>query len=237
VGGQYKEGFLMTKSTKIWPGWPIEKSNNELVFGHDLRRKNQKKQLEKDRLRLLDWFDEKVPGVKTGVKDLIIDEQITDQIQQLIEETLNTGRNHYYLRHFIRTGLIAGKEKLNWQTAIPPAEIIWHSHKPIITPDEFHNFNLLKKINSKFIDHITPPNLNNSLQVTQFIYGRLLYSAVIFGGLTDTAALLQLPYCTKNIKRYKGFVWELWSNLVYRAKQRLLLMLPPLVCHLGISRC
>jgi len=30
---------------------------------------------------------------------------------------------------------------------------------------------------------------------------------------------------------------ELWSNLVYRAKQRLLLMLPPLVCHLGTSRC
>lgn len=188
---------------KYWPGWPFIKTQDG-ALGHNRRRRQQAENQLKQQKKLLQRLDARAPGCALGVENIQISNLAIDEVNAWIDEQDSANRATTHLRRFLRAGLDKGAQELGWHVTLPPTELTIISEKNPITPDGFTQLAQLRKQIKVFEERLV--NQPNNLSVS-LIYGQLLFSATVFGGLADPKAMLQLPYVKEKIRHYKDYVW------------------------------
>lgn len=188
---------------KYWPGWPFIKTQDG-ALGHNRRRRQQAENQLKQQKKLLQRLDARAPGCALGAENIQISNLAIDEVNAWIDEQDSANRATTHLRRFLRAGLAKGAQELGWHVTLPPTELTIISEKNPITPDGFTQLAQLRKQIKVFEERLV--NQPNNLSVS-LIYGQLLFSATVFGGLADPKAMLQLPYVKEKIRHYKDYVW------------------------------
>lgn len=188
---------------KYWPGWPFIKTQDG-ALGHNRRRRQQAENQLKQQKKLLQRLDARAPGCALGVENIQISNLAIDEVNAWIDEQDSANRATTHLRRFLRAGLAKEAQELGWHVTLPPTELTIISEKNPITPDGFTQLAQLRKQIKGFEERLV--NQPNNLSVS-LIYGQLLFSATVFGGLADPKAMLQLPYVKEKIRHYKDYVW------------------------------
>lgn len=188
---------------KYWPGWPFIKTQDG-VLGPNRRRKQQAENQLNQQRKLLQILDAKVPGCALGAENIQISNLAIDEVNAWIDEQDSANRATTHLRRFLRSGLVKGAQELGWQVELPPTEMTIISEKNPITPDGFIQLAQLRKQICWFKERLVNPPSDSSISL---IYGQLLFSATVFGGLADPKAMLQLPYAKEKIRHHKDYVW------------------------------
>lgn len=188
---------------KYWPGWPFIKTQDG-ALGHNRRRSQQAENQLKQQKKLLQRLDARAPGCALGAENIQISNLAIDEVNAWIDEQDSANRATTHLRRFLRAGLAKGAQELGWHVTLPPTELTIISEKNPITPDGFTQLAQLRKQINVFEERLV--NQPNNLSVS-LIYGQLLFSATVFGGLADPKAMLQLPYAKNKICYHQEYVW------------------------------
>ncbi len=188
---------------KYWPGWPFIKTQDG-ALGHNRRRRQQAENQLKQQKKLLQRLDARAPGCALGAENIQISNLAIDEVNAWIDEQDSANRATTHLRRFLRAGLAKGAQELGWHVTLPPTELTIISEKNPITPDGFTQLAQLRKQINVFEERLV--NQPNNLSVS-LIYGQLLFSATVFGGLADPKAMLQLPYAKNKICYHQEYVW------------------------------
>ena len=185
---------------RVWVGWIFVKVRTEAAFGHFRRRKKHAEHQLSQQKKLLEILAAKVPVCKAGVADLAIPNTVLDEIDVWLDMQDSANRATTHLRRFLRAGLAKGLQELNWRVELPPAEMAFISEQNPITPNDLIHLAQLRQQITAFEEQLQRPMQDLSVSMR---YGQMLFSAIVFGGLSDPKAMLQLPYANKNI-RYHG---------------------------------
>lgn len=188
---------------KYWAGWPFIKTQDG-VLGPNRRRRQQAYNQLNQQKKLLQLLDAHAPGCALGAENIQISNLAIDEVNVWIDEQDSANRATTHLRRFLRSGLVKGAQELGWQVTLPPAEMTIISEKNPITPDGFIQLAQLRKQIKAFEERLVSPPDNPS---DSLIYGQLLFSATVFGGLADPKAMLQLPYAKNKICYHQEYVW------------------------------
>lgn len=188
---------------KYWPGWPFIKAQDG-ILGPNRRRRQQSVNHLNQQKKLLQILDARVPGCAVGIENIQISNPVIDEVNAWIDEQDSANRATTHLRRFLRAGTAKGAQELGWQVELPPTEMTIISEKNPITPDGFIQLAQLRQQIKAFEERLVNPPNNPSVSL---IYGQLLFSATVFGGLADPKAMLQLPYAKEKIRHHKDYVW------------------------------
>ena len=189
---------------RVWVGWIFVKVRTEAAFGHFRRQKRLAEHQLSQQKKLLKILDAKVPDCKTGAADLDIPNTVLDEIDEWLDLQDSANRGTTHLRRFLRAGLAKGLQELNWRVELPPAEMAFISEQNPITPNDLIHLAQLRQQITAFEEQLQRPMQDLSVSMR---YGQMLFSAIVFGGLTDPKAMLQLPYANKNIRYHGDYVW------------------------------
>lgn len=189
---------------QVWAGWTFVKIRDGAAFGHFRRQKRLTEHQLSQQKKLLKILDAKVPGCKTGAADLDIPNTVLDEIDMWLDMQDSANRATTHLRRFLRAGLAKGLQELNWRVELPPAEMAFISEQNPITPNDLIHLAQLRQQITAFEEQLQRPMQDLSVSM---LYGQMLFSAIVFGGLTDPKAMLQLPYANKNIRYHGDYVW------------------------------
>ncbi|HZJ96614.1 MAG TPA: site-specific integrase [Oligella sp.] len=189
---------------QIWTGWSFIKVSNGAGFGYVRRRKKHAVYQLSQQKNLLEILDAKVPGCKAGVADLAIPNTVLDEIDVWLDMQDSANRATTHLRRFLRAGLAKGLQELNWRVELPPTEMAFIGEQNPITPSDLIHLAKLRQQIAAFEKQLQRPVQDLSVSM---LYGQMLFSAIVFGGLTDPKAMLQLPYANKNIRYHGDYVW------------------------------
>ena len=111
------------------------------------------------------------------------------------------------LTRFLARGLAKGNKTLNWSAAVPAVPVNFLRERARFTPQKFVELQRLRLIEEVFIASLTE---NTALSTEQYV-GRMLLSAIIFGGL------LQLQWLDPWVKAARNNVrtdqYCLWLDL------------------------
>lgn len=189
---------------QVWTGWPFVKVIDGAGFGYVGRRKKHADYQLSQQKKLLEILAAKVPGCKTGAAGLDIPNTVLDEVNEWIDIQDSANRATTHLRRFLRDGLAKGLQELNWRVELPPTEMMFISEQNPITPNDLIRLAKLRKQIAAFEEQLQRPVQNSSVSMR---YGQMLFSAIVFGGLTDPKAMLQLPYVNNKIRYYEDYVW------------------------------
>ncbi|MFN4237368.1 MAG: tyrosine-type recombinase/integrase [Vogesella sp.] len=200
----------------IWAGWPLSTTGVKTdVHGHKKREQNRRKQLMRAERDLLDQLDQLLPGSRTGLPDLSFTQDLLLTLEQWQSREADQTRHIKKLRSFLRRGLLNGQQALNWSVVLPPQIITLPAISNPLTPQAISTLPIFRKQLELFLATLQPTWCGSAREqvAIKLYWGRFFFSSVTLGGLLDSAALLQLPFCQDKVKRWQEQVWfELFTN-------------------------
>ena len=196
----------MSNTDTLFNGWALKEIKDKTAHGSDQRKRERDQRFLRYQHELLNLLEKHVPGSITGKPKLSITDEVIDLIQKWIEEPTRDARVKRRLRAFLRKGLSKGKSQLAWQLNLPASETTYHDEANPISPVSFRKLSMLQRQLNQFDKCLIPTDLDQKHRCA-FYYGQLIYSAALFGGLTDPAAWLQLPFAKKKILYWQDHVW------------------------------
>lgn len=198
----------------IWWGWDVRSDQHSApqLVGEKQRKADREQQKSNDQLKLIAELNQLIPGAQAGQTALIFSEEAMVQLDLWLEkqQELSVHRQHH-LRRFLRKGLTKGQKFLQWQVTLPPPIILLPSVFNPLTPTTFAEIQVFRKQLAQFQESLrqgwSEHVKENSSRYTRLRWGQYIYSAVVFGGLLDQAALLQLAHCRSKLQRFNELVW------------------------------
>lgn len=187
----------------VWAGWPLEQLPDHADFGEKRRRWDRAKERQAKQIELLDLLDSLVPGSSSGARYLTFNDEVVQRLLQWINAQAEQKRASKHLQKFLRHGLKAGIKDLQWQADLPPREVSLPEESNPLTPAGFINLSRLRRLIKVFEEHLTTANLTKH----NLLFGRLIFSAMVLGGLNDRQAQIQLRDAKKLLRRHDEYVW------------------------------
>ncbi|MEC5206676.1 integrase [Vogesella perlucida] len=200
----------------IWVGWPLGRVENNLAqYGHSKRWQNRSKSRKRAAIALLTKLDNLCPGSKSGLPNLKFTDDLLVSLEQWQSGNEEQTRHIKYLRNFLRQGLLNGKNTLNWDMTLPPPIITLPAISNPLPPQAVATLPVFRQQIERFQATLQPTWCGSAREQNsvKLQWGRFLFSSVALGGLLDSAALLQLPFCQGNVNRWQDKVWfELFTD-------------------------
>lgn len=201
---------------EIWTGWPLSTAEDTLgLHGHKKRRLNRSKLRRGAEIALLAQLDKLCPGSNAGLTDLSFTRELLVDLEQWQSEDKEQTTHVKHLRGFLRQGLLNGQQVLNWNVALPPPIITLPAISNPHTPEATSSLPTFRKQMELFLATLQPTWRGSAREqvAIKLYWGRFFFSSVALGGLLDSAALLQLPFCQGKVKRWQDQAWfELFTE-------------------------
>lgn len=200
----------------IWAGWPLGSVENNLAqHGHNKRWQNRSKSRRRAAIALLTKLDNLCPGSKSGLPNLKFTDDLLVSLEQWQSGNEEQTRHIRHLRNFLRQGLLNGKNTLSWDVMLPPPIITLPAISNPLPPQAVASLPVFRQQIERFQATLQPTWCGSAREQisVKLQWGRFLFSSVALGGLLDSAALLQLPFCQGNVNRWQDKVWfELFTD-------------------------
>ncbi len=193
----------------IWDGWVFTEYEKQSSHGDERRAYKLLQQRRNGEENLLEELEKLVPGCKYGHQELKFSDSTMQKIDLFIERIASQKRATKYLKRFLSNGLLKGEEALCWKVSVPPPELTVISSFNPHTPTAFIAMRDFSTQLSRFEKTLTPCWAAQFDQVdsVKLRWGQLLFSAAVFGGLLDSAAVLQLPFAKPNLRYHQDYIW------------------------------
>ena len=158
----------------------------------------------------LDRLKDKHPDIFSGEEGATL---TRDEMESLLESvTKKTGFLHAGLRAFLARALKEGQEKLDWQVGLPPILVPLPRENARFTPESFLALHKIRRIEQALL---STPGEPASEPLKQRV-GRLLLSAVMFGGLVNREWLNPWIFALFERVRVDGTMLWLDMELVWQ---------------------
>lgn len=201
---------------EIWAGWPLSAAEASTdIHGHTKRGLNRRKQLMRAEIALLGHLDQLRPGSSAGLRDLSFPQNLLADLEQWQLNDKEQTTHIKKLRSFLRRGLLNGQQALNWNVELPPLIITLPGISNPLSPKAISSLPVFRKQLELFLATLQPTWRGSAREqvAIKLYWGRFFFSSVALGGLLDSAALLQLPFCEGKEKRWQDQVWiELFTE-------------------------
>lgn len=202
---------------EIWAGWPLSAAEVTTtgMHGHKKRGLNRSKRLKRAEIALLAQLDKLRPGSSTGLSDLLFTQDLLADLEQWQLNDKEQTTHLKKLRSFLRRGLLKGQQELNWGVVPPPPIITLPAISNPLTPEAISSLPVFRKQLELFLTTLQPTwrGSERGQVAIKLYWGRFFFSCVALGGLLDSAALVQLPFCQGKVKRWQDQVWfELFTE-------------------------
>jgi len=145
-------------------------------------------------------------GIYKGEEGASLSKEELDKLLAPIKATLSA-HSCVLLTRFLSRGLTKGKRNLDWSVAVPSVPLNFPRERARFTPQKFVELQLLRRIEEALIRSLTEKIcLTHDQQ-----FGRLILSAVLFGGLIQLQWLEPWTRAARSAVRTDGF--DLWLDL------------------------
>lgn len=159
----------------------------------------RKVRLHDAKLRLLDFLP---PALVRGERDATLSRE---ELERALEPFLSELPNQEYvsLVRFLARGLTIGRKKLGWKVAVPAALVSIPREPARFTPLSFKGLIQLRRIEEVLVSTFTLSDLS-----PQLLLGRMLLSAIVYGGLLQNKWFVPMLTAVNNRVRARGsLVW------------------------------